>query len=174
MKRLIVMALIFSSGAVSVNAQEIRENAIGLRLGENDGFGGEVTYQRALKESNRLEFDLGWRDSGRFDAVKAIGLYQWVWNIQDNFNWYAGPGVGIGAWRFDDNGYNYHNGDHYSTNGSFAVLTGDIGIEYLFDIPLQLSLDFRPEFYLGDKRGDFDGNYNNFGPDLALGVRFTF
>ena len=47
---------------------------------------------------------------------------------------------------------------------------GDIGIEYNFDIPLQLSLDFRPEIYSNSGRFRDD----NFGPDIALGVRYRF
>lgn len=175
MKRHFLTVLALTGLIFSANAQEIRKNAIGLRLGDNDGFGGEVTYQRALKETNRLELDLGWRDSGRFDAVKLVGIYQWVWNIDGGFNWYAGPGAGIGAWRFDDDGYDYPgDDDDYDDRGTFVILTGDIGIEYLFDIPLQLSLDFRPEFYVGDGRKDLDDDRRNFGPDLGLSVRYTF
>ena len=42
-----------------------------------------------------------------------------------------------------------------------------IGIEYNFDIPLQLSLDVRPELSFGDFRDDL-------GFDLGLGVRYRF
>lgn len=53
----LILGLVFST-----NAQEISKNALGLRLGDNNGFGGEVSYQRALSKNNRLEFDLGWRN----------------------------------------------------------------------------------------------------------------
>jgi hypothetical protein len=44
---------------------------------------------------------------------------------------------------------------------TFVFAAGDIGIEYNFDIPLLISLDFRPE--IGD------GYYkNNYGSDVAL------
>ena len=176
MKKSIVFFFLLAL-AFSVNAQEIRKNAIGLRIGDNDGFGGEVSYQRHLSKNNRLELDLGWRDQKYTDAVKLVGLYQWVWNIDGGFNWYAGPGLGVGSWRYNghDNDNHGHNHDHdHDDSGAFFVLAGDIGIEYVFDIPLQLSLDFRPEIYVGDERDNFDDNYNRFGPDIALGVRFTF
>ena len=32
--------------AFSAQAQDISKNALGLRLGDNDGFGGELSYQR--------------------------------------------------------------------------------------------------------------------------------
>ena len=49
--------------AFSTQAQEISKNALGLRLGDNDGFGGEISYQRGLSDNNRLELDLGWRNN---------------------------------------------------------------------------------------------------------------
>lgn len=154
----LILGLVFST-----NAQEISKNALGLRLGDNDGFGGEVSYQRALSKNNRLEFDLGWRNSKEIDAIKVVGLYQWVWNIEGGFNWYAGVGAGVGSWG--------HHKDGYNESGSFVLATGDIGIEYLFDFPLQLSLDFRPELYIG---GDYAESRNGFGPDIALGIRYRF
>ncbi|MDP2160152.1 MAG: hypothetical protein Q8K02_06700 [Flavobacterium sp.] len=161
MKKLIFTAVAIFGFAMFSNAQEISKNALGLRLGDNDGFGGEISYQRALGSNNRLELDLGWRNSNNVDAFKLIGLYQWVWNIDGGFNWYAGVGGGVGSW----------NNKRADVNGSYAVLAGDIGIEYNFDIPLLLSLDFRPEFYVG---GNDDFRRNNFGPDIALGIRFQF
>jgi hypothetical protein len=53
------------------------------------------------------------------------------------------------------------------------LAAGDVGIEYNFDIPLQLALDFRPELYFGDNRKDFD-NYDSFGPDIALSIRYRW
>jgi hypothetical protein len=167
MKKLMLTAFILTGLVFSTQAQE-RKNAIGLRLGNNDGFGAEVSYQRSFSPANRLEIDLGWRDANDYDAIKAVGLYQWVWNIEKGFNWYAGVGGGIGSWNFDDDHRPpYYDGDDDS--GTFLVLAGDIGIEYNFDFPLQLSLDFRPEFYFGD-----DFREDDFGSDIALGVRFKF
>ena len=130
--------------------------------------GGEISYQRFLSSDNRLEFDLGWRDAKNYDALKLVGLYQWVWNIEGGFNWYAGLGAGFGTWSFDDDDIPpYYDGNDDS--GSYFLLAGDIGIEYNFDIPLQLSLDFRPEVYFAD-----DFREDDFGPDIALGIRFRF
>ena len=76
MKKVLFSILLLLSVLFSANAQDISKNAIGLRFGDNDGFGGEVSYQRHLKANNRLEFDLGWRNSNNFDAFKLTGLYQ--------------------------------------------------------------------------------------------------
>ncbi len=164
MKKVILSAVMLLCLAFTANAQEIRKNALGLRLGDNDGFGGELSYQRALGGNNRLELDLGWRDTRSYDAYKLVGLYHWVWNIEGGFNWYAGVGGGIG-------GYSVNRGPGFNgdDSGTFLLAAGDIGIEYVFDIPLQLSLNIRPEIYFGD-----DFREDNFGPDIALGIRFTF
>jgi len=181
MRKLILSAVVLIGLAFSAQAQD-KKNAIGLRLGDNDGFGGEVSYQRWVSQKNRLEFDLGWRNSNYsrfgvdsdYNAAKLIGIYQWVWNIDNGFKWYAGPGVGVGSWRADVYKYNNGNGNYYydSDGGIFLIATGDIGIEYNFDIPLQISFDFRPEIYVGSDYTDLRDD--SFGPDFGLSVRYKF
>ena len=164
MKKLIFTVTMLIGLAFSAQAQDISKNALGLRLGDNDGFGGEISYQRGLSSNNRLEFDLGWRNSKNVDAFKLAGLYQWVWNIDGGFNWYAGVGGGVGSWSFDNN--------QVSESGTFVFAAGDIGIEYNFqEAPIQLSLDFRPEIYFG---GDYSDFRDGFGPDIALGIRYRW
>ena len=46
MKKLILTAFMLTGIAFSAQAQDISKNALGLRLGDSDGFGGEVSYQR--------------------------------------------------------------------------------------------------------------------------------
>jgi opacity protein-like surface antigen len=159
MKRIILSAIMLMGLAFAAQAQDISENALGLRLGSNDGFGAEISYQRALGSNNRLELDLGFRNNNDVDAFKLAGIYQWVWNIEGGFNWYAGVGGGIGSW----------NNNNLDDNGTFVFAAGDIGIEYSFqEAPILLSLDFRPEI------GGSGYYNNNYGSDIALGVRFKF
>ena len=168
MKKIILSAIMLMGLTFAAQAQDISKNALGLRLGGNNGFGGEISYQRALATDNRLELDLGWRNRNNYNnngyddrAIKLTGLYQWVWNIDGGFNWYAGVGGGLGSYSYDDN-----TNTHY--NDTFAFAAGDIGIEYNFDIPLLISLDFRPEF-------GGNGYYkNNYGSDVALGLKYQF
>lgn len=148
---------------LTTTAQEIAENAIGLRLGDSRGFGAEISYQRAVLDKNRVEVDFGWSDGKNYDGVKLTGIFQWIWNIEGNFNWYAGPGIGFGAYRFENNNGNYN-------RDSFVYLSGDVGVEYKFDFPLLLSLDIRPEFGLGDDLYDND----DLDLDVGVGVRYTF
>ncbi|NRA94565.1 MAG: hypothetical protein HRU26_18205 [Psychroserpens sp.] len=156
MRKLCFIALAFFSYITISGAQEIADNAIGLRLGDSDGFGAEISYQRALGDNNRLEADLGWRSGDGYDGFKLTGVYQWVWELDGNFNWYAGAGGGLGSYSVDD-----------FDDDTFFFIAGNAGIEYNFDIPLLLSLDFRPELGFGEFRDDLDF-------DIALGIRYQF
>lgn len=160
MKKLLLLAVCVFGFAIQSQAQIISDNAIGLRLGDSDGFGTEITYQRALGENNRLELDLGWVNRDNYDAFRLTGLYQWVWNIEGGFNWYLGAGAGLGSRDFSDDLNN-------DGNEFFALVAGDVGIEYNFDFPLLLSLDFRPEF-------GFDDYNDDIGFDIALGIKYQF
>tara|TARA_R110002049_G_scaffold28906_10_gene98410 strand:- start:931 stop:1401 length:471 start_codon:yes stop_codon:yes gene_type:complete len=156
MKKIISLLSILAFTVISVQGQSISKNALGLRIGDNDGFGGEISYQNYLSDNNRLEFDLGWRNSKNVDAFKLVGLYQWVQPIDTNFNWYVGVGGGVGSFDAGDN------------DGIFALVAGDIGIEYNFNIPLLISLDMRPEL------GFNDSYSNDLDLDIALGLRYQF
>lgn len=159
MKKLFLVSVAVLGFAFTSNAQDISDNALGLRLGSSDGFGGEISYQRALGGSNRLEVDLGLRNGSTYDAFKLTGLYQWVFPLDGDFNWYVGAGAGVtsfsGKKELDNN------------NSTAFFAAGDIGIEYNFDIPLLISLDFRPEF----GSNDFT---NNTLFDIALGLKYQF
>ncbi|MFV8353738.1 hypothetical protein ACNQGB_05615 [Flavobacterium sp. XS1P32] len=167
MKKIILSAIMLIGLAFTAQAQDISKNALGLRFGSNNGFGGELTYQRALGSNNRLELDLGLRNRSNYNnssyddnALKLTALYQWVWNIDGGFNWYAGVGGGVGNYSYNIDGNKY--------SDTFVYAAGNIGIEYDFDIPLLISLDFRPEF-------GGNGYYkDNYGSDVALALKYQF
>lgn len=156
---LITLALIGITSCIQ--AQEVASNALGLRFGGSDGIGTEINYQLGLSDSNRIEFGLGWNDGNKYAAYKITGLYEWVFYLDGNFNWYAGVGGGLGQVVFSNNFPG--NPD----NETFFFAAGDIGIEYDFDIPLLISLDFRPELSFGDFIDDLDFN-------IALALRYQF
>lgn len=160
MKKLILLAVFVIGAGFTTQAQEISENALGLRFGGASGIGAEISYQRALGMNNRLEVDLGWRNDSNFDAYKITGLYQWLWNLEGGFNWYAGAGAGLGSVSVNDPNDN---------EGVFIFVAGNLGIEYNFDIPLLVSLDIRPEIGLSGY-DVMDG----FSPDVALSLRYQF
>lgn len=165
MKKTILLVFTVLALGYQASAQDIAKNAIGIRLSESDGFGPEVNYQRGLSENNRLELGLAIHSKNYWDSVKFTGIYQWVWNIDQGFNWYAGPGLGAGIVNYDKKHKDYYD-DRYDDSEAFAFLTGDVGIEYNFDFPLLVSFDFRPQINLGYR--------DNVSFDVGLSARYQF
>ncbi|MEO9571316.1 MAG: hypothetical protein ABJH82_05095 [Polaribacter sp.] len=148
MKKIVLGFSLLVGSIFTINAQEISDNTIGLRFGGGNGAGGEISYQKYLGENNRLEINLGL--ANEFTNFKATGLYEWVWTLEDKFNWYAGAGGGV-----------------VSANGTGVYAAGVVGLEYNFDAPILLSLDYRPEIGIA---GGLDG----LNSDIALSVRYQF
>jgi opacity protein-like surface antigen len=160
MKKLIIVLIAIVGISITTNAQ-VAPNALGLRFGGGDGFGTAISYQHGLSDLNRLEFDLGLKSHNNYSAWALTGLYQWVWDLEGGFNWYAGAGGKIGSWSWKDD---YTGND---SDGIFMAIDGDVGIEYVWPFGLQVSLDLRPELGLV-------GGTGNLGFDLGLGVRYQF
>ena len=154
MKKFVLLFVLIFSTLSTISAQ-VDGKAIGVRFGGIDGIGAEVSYQHPLGSSNRLETDLGINSWG----LSFTGIYQWVWDLSalaDGFNWYAGVGGILGI----------HDGDSNNSNFGLGV-AGQVGIEYNFNIPLQLSLDYRPAVYV---LPSFNGGYDG----ICLSVRYKF
>lgn len=162
MKKLYFLWIALVGSMLTIQAQNISRDALGVRFGNNDGLGGEISYQRELSEVSRLELDLGFRNNPDFNAFKLTGIKQWVFYIDGEFNWYVGFGAGIGSWSKNKD----YNADY--DDGFMMNVNGNIGIEYDFNIPLLISLDFRPEFNI---IGDFP---NDTGMDFGLSLRYQF
>jgi hypothetical protein len=145
----------------NISYAQIADHGIGLRLGGGDGFGTEISYQHGLSDLNRLEFDLGMHSGNHYSAWGLSGLYQWVWNIDGGFNWYAGGGARIGSWSWKNNYAAPNNG------GIFLAVAGNVGIEYVLPIGIQISLDARPEIGLIYHDSAFINN-------IAFSVRYQF
>jgi hypothetical protein len=147
----IILLLIFTVSFVSALTAQADSKAIGLRL----GYGAELSYQQPFGNANRLELDLGLNYWG----FGLSGVYQWVWNLSESspgFKWYAGVGAGLGSYHYS------------STINSLGIgILGQIGIEYNFNIPLQLSLDYRPGIYIIPA---FWGSYDG----ICLSARYRF
>ncbi|MEL6917907.1 MAG: hypothetical protein AAFO99_09260 [Bacteroidota bacterium] len=169
MKTTRLFIFLFVLTTFTLSAQEISDHALGLRLGDSDGFGAEISYQKSIGRYNRFEVDLGWRDSREFDAFKLTGVYQWIHSLDGDFNWYYGFGGGLGNVDFESR-LDSNDQPFTPDGGLFVFAAGNIGIEYNFDIPLLISLDFRPEIGLIGY-GDFDDNFDF---DIALGIRYQF
>lgn len=157
--------------STSVAFSQLSENAIGLRLGGSDGIGPEISYQRLLGESNRLELDLGFNSKNTYDAFKLTGIYQWVRPLSalgDGFHWYFGVGAGIGFFDYDPALPAFADGDNEEI---FVSADGMVGVEYSFlqqDLPLMIALDLNPEVELINEFND------DFDLELALSIRYQF
>lgn len=155
MKKLLLVLIAVIGISFAANAQS---QAIGLRLGGGQGYGAELSYQKALGGINRLEADLGYRSYYGAGAFSLVGLYQAHFDIKavPNLGWYVGAGPRI---------------DLATYNGGASVaigICGQAGVDYYLDaLPIQLSLDIRPCFEVYPTTFFYWG-------DIALGVRYRF
>ena len=128
MKKILVIAALMLGFAAAAVAQP---RAVGLRL----GYGAEVSYQHTLG-NNFIEADLGLLGLGAnvcANAVYNFMIAQPQWTDRGEWGFYAGPGVALGGGAVDGTGY---------VNVGVA---GQVGLEYTFWFPLQLSIDLRPQ-----------------------------
>ena len=149
MKKIIVIALSLVAFAAVASAQP---RALGIRA----TYGAELSYQHTLGGSNFAEFDLGWAGNSGFNLA---GIYDFIIGGSDNFNFYAGPGADLSVYKYTD-------GDKDKTGLGLGI-AGQLGMEYNFNIPLTLSLDWRPVF-------NFIGNTGFGWQSIALGIRYRF
>jgi len=145
----VILSIILVVGFVSALNAQVGKRAIGVRFGGFAGNGAELSYQQPLG-ANRLELDLGLNGWG----LGINGLYQWVKplpQLAEGFDWYLGAGAGLGL-----------------SKGSFGIgILGQIGLEYNFEFPLQLSIDYRPGLYFLPA---FSGSYDG----VCLSARYRF
>ncbi|MFS4491786.1 hypothetical protein [Maribacter sp. 2308TA10-17] len=168
--KLLAFALFLAVGSLS--AQDIANHTIGLRLGDSDGFGAEISYQKSIGRYGRAELNLGYRDSREYDAVKAVLLFQSIYTISGGLNWYWGFGGGAGTASFESRpNVDDPNIIEKPGGGLFVLGAGDIGLEYNFgNLPLLISLDIRPEIGIIGY-GGFDDRFDF---DVGLGIRYQF
>lgn len=140
-----------------LTSQLVAQTNLGVRIGGWGGYGGEVSFQKGIASNNRIEADLGIRAGSGYSGFSLVGIYQWTFELADGFSWYVGPGASLGVWSYDVVTSDY--------NGFFLAVNGQIGIEYNFSAPIQLSLDYRPGVSITG-----GGWFNDFG----LGIRYRF
>ena len=161
MKKLILLFAALFSFVLSIHSQDIADSALGLRIGDIDGFGAEISYQKKISYTNRLEFDLGFRklQEDVNNAYKLSVIYQWVMFVEGGFNWYLGAGFGFGSGEYRKSIYQ---------DGLFVNADVNIGFEYDFSAPILISIDLRPEIgVIGNYGKDTD-------LDLAVSIRYQF
>lgn len=143
MKKLIAIAVAVLCFTAAASAQS---RSLGARI----TYGLEASYQHSFGEDKFLEADLGWFNHGFY----VTGIYDFIIASEGNFNFYAGPGAEIGFYDNEDD------------SGLEVAVAGQLGMEYNFNMPLTLSLDWRPAYYFQYNGFDWRG--------LALGIRYRF
>ena len=151
MKKIIIAAALVLGFAAAASAQP---RALGVRIGN----GGEISYQHSMG-SNFLEVD-GGLGLGLVDGVfnvGATGIYNFmISEFGNGFGFYAGPGAGVGLALGD-------------VNYLALSAAGMVGIEYNFNFPLQISLDFRQHIGIGFSRNGIWAPSS-----IGLGLRYQF
>ena len=167
---LIVIALLgLSLAAVA------QPKAIGVRGGLFGlDFNGEISYEQWSglfdNDYDFVEVDLGVFGGNGF---KATALYNFTFaqpEFTDRGEWafYAGPGVAVGY------GTGVNKEDQVKS-APFLGLAAQLGLEYTFWFPLQVSVDFRPSFLVPAWMNRADANKNvNRWCGFALAARYAF
>jgi len=153
MKKIIILAAMMLGFAVAAVAQP---RAVGIR----GGYGVEVSYQHNLN-ANFIEANLGLNG---FNALNVAATYNWMlaqpqWTDRGEWGVYAGPGAALGL--------GFGAASHFN-----VAVAGQVGLEYSFWFPLQLSIDIRPQ--LGFITASGVGGFYFGGWCPALGIRYKF
>ncbi len=154
--RRIIIAVIF---AVSVLTASAQPRALGVRMSTE----WQVSYEHCIgPRGDFLEVDMGYE---LIQLVNLAAAYDFMiarpqWTSRGEWGFYAGPAVKIGG----------------AGLGFYLALGAQVGLEYAFDFPLQVSLDMRPTVGAAFVSGtaSFYGGGVIFGGIPSLSIRYRF
>lgn len=161
MKKLILVAIFAVAGIAAAVAQP---RAIGVNL----GYGVDLSYQHSLGASNMIDLSV---NLPAFSGIGVTATYDWInpfgtaipWNYKGDWKWCLGVGAGAGVYDLLDK----------STATTWYVgAVGHVGVEYDFWFPLQLSVDYRPNFGVSNRYANWFNTAGFYG--VTLGVRYLF
>lgn len=190
MKRALLTLTIIIAG-ISAYAQP---RSMGIRFGLT---GFEADYQHEMKKNQFLEGNLGLDYSLLAEGqpgIKVSAVYNFIWARPawtEKGSWilYAGPGASMG-YVYDEAhitiGKNVY---PYSDDGFMLGICAQVGVEYSFSFPLQLSVDLRPtvgmhvsgrhsmtiageKFQSKPQVGLYDTGFLGFCPSISIRYRF--
>ena len=156
MKRLII-TVIFALLALVADAQP---RALGVRA----GLEYQASYQHTLSERGHfLEVDLGYQLIST--TVNVACAYDFIvarpkWTKKGQWGVYVGPAVKAG----------------FAGVGYCVSAGAQIGLEYTFEFPLQISIDTRPAVGVAviNRRASFYGGESSLGGVPCLSIRYRF
>jgi hypothetical protein len=160
LKRIFFISLVLLATGGFIHAQTSGK-AVGVRVSfgqdEKTYAGAEFSFQSDVGRIGRRETDIGWWASSQWDVLKFTGIRQWKAVNKERFHAYGGVGFGAGYIMFP-----------FAPNDFFATALVNIGVDYTFGFPIQIALDWRPEWTI----------INNFGTplgyDVGFAIRFAF
>ena len=160
MKRLLLTVSVIAVMAAfgSLYGQSYK-SAIGARLGVPFA----ASYKTFISEPGAIEIFAGFRGYSGYSWVSANAAYQHHFPIGsvENLSWYAGAGAGVQFW-------NWKNSALDDSNTCISIM-GVIGLDYKFsEIPLNLSVDWMPTYFLGGYIGGFGGGYGSLSARYVL------
>ena len=148
MKRILMSMALVLSFVCAANAQS---RTIGGRF----GYGLEVAYQHTVGDKNMISAEAGF---GFGNTLNVAATYDWLfpitgWSEAGSWNWYAGVGAAASI-----------------HSGIGVGVAGRLGIEYNFEFPLTLSVDYKPVVgpYIGGGKVGFYDDWSG----AALAVRY--
>ncbi len=161
MKNIFLISIFAFCFSMNTSAQDF-ESAIGLRLGAPLS----VSYKKFIKDDMALEAYGGFRNyssSARFLTVSgALQIHNDIASVE-NLQWYYGGGLGAFFWSWRNN-FTPLEGDG---NVSFG-LQGYLGLSYTIDqVPINLSVDWVPTFFINGFGSGFGGGYG------AVAIRYV-
>ena len=156
MKRLILIAL-FALFASVTGAQP-------RTLGVRAGLEYQASYQHTLSERGHfLEVDLGYQLIST--TVNVACAYDFIvarpkWTQKGQWGVYVGPAVKAG----------------FAGVGYCVSAGAQIGLEYTFEFPLQISIDTRPAVGVAviNRQASFYGGESSLGGVPCLSIRYRF
>lgn len=179
MKRLSLFfaALFVIMGAVSTaQAQAPYKHSIGVTVGNMEAF----SYKTFVTNHFAIQLDLGAKVT-HTDGENVSGVNVWTFEFNPNFMYeghfvkglhgFIGGGLSMGYnWNSFQTNFWFVHLSGRDDNGKFGV-NAITGLEYKFNAPVTLQLDFRPGYGLL-----FDDNWDwsYFDWSLNLGVRYAF
>ena len=188
------ITLIFAMTFCITLSMTAQPKAIGGRIGAT---GFEVSYEHTIRNADFIEadagMDFGYNGNGKV-GVKATGIYNFMfarpaWTQRGTWGLYAGPGLSLG---YVDDKVKIDRNHYYQNHGFMLSVVAQVGLEYTFWFPLQLSVDLRPMFGMhvndaiysnpdvnglktklhGSKVGYYDGGWLGFAPTVSVRYRF--
>ena len=156
--------------------------SMGARLGIT---GFEASYQHNMHKNQFLEGNIG-LDFGvladKQPGLKATATYNFIWarpawTEEGTWAIYAGPGASIG-YVHDEVHYTVDKEVvHYNDGGFMLGIACQVGVEYTFWFPLQVSVDLRPcvgmHVNAHDTRvGLYDSGFLGFVPSISARYKF--